>query len=642
LWTVSGHTGTAGSIALFDNLGAASLLTGLAQGSVVFYDGTNWTQLAPGVAGQQLQTQGAGADPIWGAAFGATLQTAYDGGNTILSSAAEGGPVAITTTVDEVASGLTVTAGNHTVATAQTLVSLTGDAEQTGDVQAIANPGTGKALSISTTGAAQAGAAVQVDLQGTFTAGTGPDGIHIDYGTSDLSSTVFPVGLTVDMASTTIGNSTFVYGVWLTGTAGTAPAQTYGLAVTGGWDMGIVLDTGADLWMSTGAKLLFGTAGGTAQTAGIAKLEVTLVGLGLTGVLLVDESQPAIAGDKGYDFTVTAGEGGPAAAKAGGPGGDVTLNGGLGADSGAGAPDASGVGGNVILTAGIGGDGEATNPHSAKAGGVVNIDGGAGGAGAGAGLAGAGGTVNIDGGNGGAGTALTPGGAGASVTVDAGNGGADGGGGPGPDGAISVGTGTAGAITVGGAQTGAVKVSTAAGNNSAILSLSALGVAGESFAIYGGTADPTGVTSADTGSTFHRDTATGGAAYLNTSNAGSGTTWSRIVVDLTVEAKTATYNIDATNDQGRTFTNEGSAGLASARPFNLPTAVAGASFSFITQDADLLRVVAAAGDTIRLGSTVSAVAGNIESTAIGDVIELIAINATEWIARSIVGTWTVT
>ena len=126
---------------------------------------------------------------------------------------------------------------------------------------------------------------------------------------------------------------------------------------------------------------------------------------------------------------------------------------------------------------------------------------------------------------------------------------------------------------------------------------------------------------------------------LQTQGAGADPIWATF---QTVEAKTATYNIDATNDQGRTFTNEGSAGLASARPFNLPTAVAGESFTFVTQDADLLRVVAAAGDTIRLGRTVSAVAGNIESTAIGDVIELIAINATEWIARSIVGTWTVT
>jgi hypothetical protein len=192
---------------------------------------------------------------------------------------------------------------------------------------------------------------------------------------------------------------------------------------------------------------------------------------------------------------------------------------------------------------------------------------------------------------------------------------------------------------VGGAQSGAVKVSTAAGNDSAILALSALGASGEAFSIYGGSNAPTA--SADAGSTFFRDTGTGGEAYLNTSTGGSGTTWDRIVVQLSVEAKTATYNVVVDADQGRAFTNEGSTGAANLRPFNLPTAVAGASFTFLTQDADLLRIVAAAGDTIRLGSTVSGVAGNIESTAIGDVVELIAINATEWIARSIVGTWTV-
>ena len=135
-------------------------------------------------------------------------------------------------------------------------------------------------------------------------------------------------------------------------------------------------------------------------------------------------------------------------------------------------------------------------------------------------------------------------------------------------------------------------------------------------------------------------TATNKVPVANTG--GSGTDWSRIVVQLTVDAKTATYSIDAFDDQGRTFTNEGSTGVASARPFNLPSAAAGQSYTFITQDADLLRIVAAAGDTIRLGSSVSAAAGNVESTAIGDVVELIAINATEWIARSVIGTWTVT
>lgn len=40
-------------------------LTGFAQGSVVYFDGTNWVQLPPGTSGNFLQTAGAGADPLW-------------------------------------------------------------------------------------------------------------------------------------------------------------------------------------------------------------------------------------------------------------------------------------------------------------------------------------------------------------------------------------------------------------------------------------------------------------------------------------------------------------------------------------------------------------------------------------------------
>jgi len=580
------------------------------------------------------------ADGTWSVPAGtATLQTAYAGLNTILSSAAEGGPVAITTTVDETNAGLSVTAGNHTVATAQTLVSLTGDAEQTGDVQAIANPGTGKALSISTTGAAQAGAQVQVDIQGTFTSGTaGPDGIHIDYGTSDLSSTAFPVGLTLDMASTTIGNSTFIYGVYLQGNAGTAPAQTTGLIVDQGWDMGIQLPNTASMWLSDSSRLLFGNGGNTAQTAGDMQIRYK-TGAGVAGIYIEESSVLGAGGGNGNNIALISQPGGAATgATNAGVGGALNLNTGDGGDAGAGTGN-SGRGGDIVVVPGIGGAADATGPENAARGGVIRLTTGRGGAGAGAGTAGAGGDLDLNGGNGGAGTALTPGGAGGLVSLDAGNGGADGGGGLGPDGAITIGTSLAGAITVGGAQSGAVKVSTAAGNDSAILALSALGASGEAFSIYGGSNAPTA--SADAGSTFFRDTGTGGEAYLNTSTGGSGTTWDRIVVQLSVEAKTATYNVVVDADQGRAFTNEGSTGAANLRPFNLPTAVAGASFTFLTQDADLLRIVAAAGDTIRLGSTVSGVAGNIESTAIGDVVELIAINATEWIARSIVGTWTV-
>lgn len=63
-WTVSGHTGTAGSLAVFGPLGATAEVTGV-QGDVVYHDGTQWVVLAAGNSGEFLQTQGAGADPQW-------------------------------------------------------------------------------------------------------------------------------------------------------------------------------------------------------------------------------------------------------------------------------------------------------------------------------------------------------------------------------------------------------------------------------------------------------------------------------------------------------------------------------------------------------------------------------------------------
>jgi hypothetical protein len=95
----------------------------------------------------------------------------------------------------------------------------------------------------------------------------------------------------------------------------------------------------------------------------------------------------------------------------------------------------------------------------------------------------------------------------------------------------------------------------------------------------------------------------------------------------------------ATTDAGRSYTNEGAAGEIN---FNLPGAAAGLVYRFFVQAAQNLRVTAAAGDTIRLAGSVSAAAGNIVNATIGGVVELQALNATEWLGTVIVGTWTVT
>jgi len=35
------------------------------QGQIIYHNGTTWVPLEPGVAGQDLNTGGAGADPYW-------------------------------------------------------------------------------------------------------------------------------------------------------------------------------------------------------------------------------------------------------------------------------------------------------------------------------------------------------------------------------------------------------------------------------------------------------------------------------------------------------------------------------------------------------------------------------------------------
>lgn len=111
-----------------------------------------------------------------------------------------------------------------------------------------------------------------------------------------------------------------------------------------------------------------------------------------------------------------------------------------------------------------------------------------------------------------------------------------------------------------------------------------------------------------------------------------GATLGSLVVDADGRTITAA-------ESGTTYSNEGATAID---PFILPAAAEGLRFGFIVQDADGVRVTAASGDTIRIASAVSAAAGKIEATAIGSTVMLVAVNATEWIATSMTGTWTVT
>ena len=127
-----------------------------------------------------------------------------------------------------------------------------------------------------------------------------------------------------------------------------------------------------------------------------------------------------------------------------------------------------------------------------------------------------------------------------------------------------------------------------------------------------------------------------GTARVSNASTGAG----RLLTAKLVEANTAgsgAPNVLAATESGTVLTNEGT----TAKNYHtLPSATAGLVFQFVCQDADGIRITANTDDTIRVIDKVTAAAGYIESTTIGSVVTLVAINATEWIATSIHGVWT--
>jgi hypothetical protein len=109
-------------------------------------------------------------------------------------------------------------------------------------------------------------------------------------------------------------------------------------------------------------------------------------------------------------------------------------------------------------------------------------------------------------------------------------------------------------------------------------------------------------------------------------------------VSVKTQANTP-VTVSASADGNKLYTNEGTTARVD---FNLPTAVAGLTFTFYCADTDGIRVIANTGDDIRIAGSVSATAGRIDSTVIGSCVKLTAINATNWIAEYSTGTWTVT
>lgn len=92
----------------------------------------------------------------------------------------------------------------------------------------------------------------------------------------------------------------------------------------------------------------------------------------------------------------------------------------------------------------------------------------------------------------------------------------------------------------------------------------------------------------------------------------------------------------ALSDAGTHYANTGATAQV---VFNLPAALAGATYVVCSVDSDGAQVVAGAGDTITYGADTSGAAGNI--TATSGCATFVAVDGTRWLVTAATSTWTV-
>ena len=130
------------------------------------------------------------------------------------------------------------------------------------------------------------------------------------------------------------------------------------------------------------------------------------------------------------------------------------------------------------------------------------------------------------------------------------------------------------------------------------------------------------------------------AGNLALNSTTSGDALGTLALSQLVEANTAgsgSPNILLASESNKLLTNEG----ATAKNYHtLPSAAAGLQFYFVAPDADGMRITAATGDVIHVGSIASSSGGYIETTTQYASIILKAINSTDWVAFGVVETWT--
>lgn len=140
---------------------------------------------------------------------------------------------------------------------------------------------------------------------------------------------------------------------------------------------------------------------------------------------------------------------------------------------------------------------------------------------------------------------------------------------------------------------------------------------------------------------FNLPNTVGTAGQVLTSQAGGSTamTWSSVVAaNFTISTQTSNFNVTAANDWVR-YDNSGAAGSVTGTLPSAPTA--GDNWCFLVATAQTFEVLANTGETINFGGTLSASAGNIQSSTVGSSVCLYFESSTKSYAWASEGSWQV-
>ena len=143
----------------------------------------------------------------------------------------------------------------------------------------------------------------------------------------------------------------------------------------------------------------------------------------------------------------------------------------------------------------------------------------------------------------------------------------------------------------------------------------------------------------DDGVSLHRSGVN--ANDLLVANDGNYATIGGLLAGIRVTAVASGTTASDVYSSRKCWTNEGASGEIT---FNLPgaaTTTASSDFIYYVHTAQSLKIVAAAGDTIRVAAGVSATGGYVRCATAGAIVRLFCVNATEWVAMYQTGVWTV-